>query len=105
MGLNSVAIKCHHLESMVAFYTVAFGGAFKKVKVGGMRCQFGEIDGITFKLVSGREAVDFEGYPEHQLGFEVPDVNVVIAAAVEYGGAEEGPNCVRDPDGNTIELI
>jgi catechol 2,3-dioxygenase-like lactoylglutathione lyase family enzyme len=49
----------------------------------------------------------------HQLGFVVPDVEAVIALALQHGGREEGKlirkegrieAAVRDPDGNTIEL-
>lgn len=111
----SVAIKCHDLDAMLAFYSEAFGGSFREVDVGGgMLCQFGKIGEATFKLVSGREeAPDFEGYPIHQLGLSVPDVERVIELAKQHGGRQEGDvlreggevfGCVRDPDGNTIEL-
>lgn len=111
----SVAIKCHALDKMVAFYSDAFGASFREVDVGGgMTCFFGRIGEATFKLVSGREAPpDFEGFPIHQIGLRVNDVDKVLACAVEHGGRQEGEvvreggevfGCVRDPDGNTIEL-
>ena len=84
-----------------------------QVEIGGMVCWFGEAAGLTLKLVPLRADTDFEGYPVHQLGFEVDDVNVVIAAANRHGGRQDGATShqgglayavVRDPDGNTIEL-
>jgi catechol 2,3-dioxygenase-like lactoylglutathione lyase family enzyme len=60
-----------------------------------------------------RDEADFKNYPVHQLGFVVPDVEAVIALALQHGGREERTlirregrieAAVRDPDGNTIEL-
>ena len=65
------------------------------------------------KLVPLRNRADFEGFPLHQPGFTVADVDVVIAIAKKHGGKVEGEvrrqagrvhAAVRDPDGNTIEL-
>jgi catechol 2,3-dioxygenase-like lactoylglutathione lyase family enzyme len=98
---------------MVSFYSEASDIRFREVETFGLRCQFGEIDGITFKLVPLRDTVDFEGYPLHQLGFHVPDVAAVVDLAQRHGGRAEGDirregetthAAVRDPDGNTIEL-
>lgn len=106
MNVESLAIKCFHLEAMLAFYAEALGAEFQQVDVGvpDMRCFFGAGAGVTLKLVSGRESADFEGYPIHQLGFRVDDVERVALAAERHGGKREGPGCVRDPDGNTLEL-
>jgi catechol 2,3-dioxygenase-like lactoylglutathione lyase family enzyme len=101
------------MEAMVAFYSQAFGIRFREVDAFGIRSQFGEIGGITLKLVPLRDGVDFEGYPLHQLGFDVPDVEAVLQLAEHHGGRGEGEilrdgsrvhTAVRDPDGNTIEL-
>ncbi len=112
-SLNTVAIRVHHMEAMVAFYTEAFGGVFRAVDTFGLKSQFGEVAGITLKLVPLLEAADFDGYPSHQLGFEVASVEDVIALAIKHGGRQEGDvqdndgkqhAAVRDPDGNTIEV-
>jgi catechol 2,3-dioxygenase-like lactoylglutathione lyase family enzyme len=111
--MNSVAVKCANLQPMIDFYTRAFGGRFEKVDIGGLECHFGQVAGLTLKLVPGRESSDFEGYPSHQLGFEVDNIDEVNAIAEACGGAIENAKvrqgdfaygCVRDPDGNTIEL-
>ena len=112
-SLSSVAIRVHNLEAMVNFYSEAFDARFREVDTFGLRSQFAEIDGITLKLVPLRDAVDFEGYPLHQLGFHVPDIAAILDLAERHGGRAEGDilrdgetthAAVRDPDGNTIEL-
>jgi len=111
--LTTVALRVHRMEAMVAFYEEAFGARFREVDTSGLRSQFGRVAGITLKLVPLRDAVEFDEFPSHQLGFEVPDVEAVIALAVKHGGRQEGEltrdgdtvhASVRDPDGNTIEL-
>lgn len=115
--VHSLAIKCHDLEAQQRFYEALAGASFEEVDVGvpGMRCLFGTCWGLTLKLVSGREAPDFEGYPIHQLGLAVDDVEAVVRMAELGGGRREGElvrddaelvvaGCIRDADGNTIEL-
>ena len=101
------------MEAMTAFYSEAFGAKFRAVNTGGLASQFGEAAGLTLKFVPIREAADFTGFPIHQPGFNVPDVEAVIAIARKHGGRQEGEviregnsvqAAVRDPDGNTIEL-
>lgn len=101
------------MDAMVDFYSEAFGARFRAVDTMGLASQFGDLGDLTLKLVPLRDGVDFEGYPSHQLGFEVADVETVIAIANRHGGRQEGEilrdgdrvhGAVRDPDGNTIEL-
>jgi predicted enzyme related to lactoylglutathione lyase len=112
-SLSSIAIRVHHLDAMVNFYSETFQIQFREVDTFGIRSQFGEMDGITLKFVPIRESADFDGYPVHQPGFVVSDVEAVIAIALKHGGRQEGEiirsngriqAAVRDPDGNTIEL-
>jgi catechol 2,3-dioxygenase-like lactoylglutathione lyase family enzyme len=111
--LTSIALQTHHIDEMKAFYDDAFGGEFGEIEVAGLTCWFGQVAGITLKLVPLRPQPDPEGYPLHQLGFEVDDVETAISAAIRYGGRQDGVTSqqgglayavVRDPDGNTIEL-
>ena len=111
--LTSVAYRVTRMPAMLAFYSEAFGFRFREVDTGGLRSQFGELGGLTLKFVPIRDAVDFENFPIHQLGFEVPDVEAVIALAVKHGGrVQDAPvrrdgkmhASIRDPDGNTVEL-
>ena len=111
--LRSVAMRVHNMESMLAFYSEAFDIHFREVITGPFKSQFGELDGWTLKLVPIRDGVDFEGFPIHQLGFSVSNVENVISMAIQHGGRQEGEvivddegkhAAVRDPDGNTIEL-
>jgi predicted enzyme related to lactoylglutathione lyase len=111
--LTSLAIRVANMDSMVAFYSEAFQVQFQEVDTYGIRSQFGELNGILLKFVPIRDEVDFKGYPVHQPGFVVPDVQSVIEIAEKYGGRQEGRTiqsggkiqaAIRDPDGNTIEL-
>lgn len=111
--LATVAYRVHRTEQMVAFYSEAFGARFKEVDARGVRSQFGQVGPLTLKFVPIRDEVDFDGFPVHQLGFEVPDVAAVVAAAERHGGrVQDRPErvdgrlhaAVRDPDGNTIEV-
>jgi catechol 2,3-dioxygenase-like lactoylglutathione lyase family enzyme len=112
--LTTVAYRVHRMQSMLAFYREAFGVRFHEVDTGGgLRSQFGQLGGITLKFVPIRDAVDFEDFPIHQLGFEVPDVAAALAAARKHGGrVQDEPRLrngrvhasVRDPDGNTLEI-
>ena len=111
--ISSIAIRVSNVEAMVAFYSEAFQVQFREVDTYGIRSQFGDVDGITLKLVPIRDDSDFKGYPVHQPGFVVPDVEAVIDLALKHGGRQEGrlirvegkiQAAVRDPDGNTIEL-
>ena len=112
-NISSVAMRIANMEAMLDFYSQAFGVKFREVNTFGILSQFGEVDGIMLKFVPIRDEADFKNYPVHQLGFVVPDVEAVIALALQHGGREEGnpirkkgriEAAVRDPDGNTIEL-
>jgi predicted enzyme related to lactoylglutathione lyase len=101
------------MEAMLNFYSEAFGVQFREVDTYGIQSQFGEVNGITLKFVPIRDDTDFKGFPVHQPGFVVSDVEAVIALALKHGGRQEGQiirkggrleAAVRDPDGNTIEL-
>ena len=111
--LRSVAMRVHHMDAMLSFYTKAFELQFREVMTGPVNSQFGELDDLTLKFVPIRDDVDFEGYAVHQLGFSVANVEDVIALAIQHGGRQEGEvivsedgthAAIRDPDGNTIEI-
>jgi catechol 2,3-dioxygenase-like lactoylglutathione lyase family enzyme len=112
--LITVAYRVHRMPAMLAFYREAFGVEFREVDTGGgLRSQFGELGGRTLKFVPIRDTVDFVGFPVHQLGVQVADVERVLAAARKHGGRiQDAPReqdgavhaAIRDPDGNTLEI-
>jgi catechol 2,3-dioxygenase-like lactoylglutathione lyase family enzyme len=111
--LSSVAIRVHKIDAMVAFYSDAFGAQFHEVDTFGIRSKFGDLGDVVLKLVPIRDDVDFEGFPLHQLGFDVPDAEAIIPIAEQHGGRQHGATLregstthvvIRDPDGNTLEL-
>lgn len=112
-SISSIAIRVCNVEAMLSFYSEAFQIQFQEMNTYGIRSQFGQLGGVTLKLVPIRDDADFTGFPFHQPGFTVPDVEAVVALALQYGGRLEGgiirrdgktQAAVRDPDGNTIEL-
>lgn len=112
-SLTSIALRVANMDAMLAFYSQAFQIRFREVDTYGIRSQFGEMNGVTLKFVPIRDDVDFKGFPIHQPGFMVPDVQAVIDIALKHGGRQEGQTlqvdgktqaAIRDPDGNTIEL-
>ena len=112
-SISSIAFRVCNVEAMLNFYSEAFQVQFREVDTYGIRSQFGEMNGITLKFVPIRDDTDFKGFPVHQPGFVVKDVEAVVALAVKHGGRQEGQTirrngklqaAVRDPDGNTIEL-
>ena len=112
-NLSSIAIRVSNMDAMLAFYSEAFQVQFREVDTYGILSQFGEVGDITLKFVPIRDDSDFKGFPVHQPGFVVPDVEAVIDLAIKHGGRQEGRTirsngklqaAIRDPDGNTIEL-
>ena len=112
-NISSIAFRVANMDAMLAFYSEAFDVHFHEVDTYGIRSQFGELHGVTLKFVPIRDAADFTGFPVHQPGFLVPDVQAVIDIALKHGGRQEGrvlqvdgklQAAIRDPDGNTIEL-
>ena len=101
------------MDAMVAFYTNAFGARFRDVQTGPFTSRFAAVSGVTLKFVPIRDSADFDGFPIHQPGFDVDDVDAVLRAAAAHGGAvQDAPRevngrlhaAMRDPDGNTIEI-
>ena len=51
----SLAIRVANMEAMIGFYAEAFHVQFREVDTYGIRSQFGELNGITLKLVKFEE--------------------------------------------------
>ncbi len=112
--LETIAVRVHDMDAMVAFYENAFGFSFEPVDTAGLASMFGTNGALTLKFVPLREWPDFEGFPSHQLGFAVDDWARVVDATSAHGGAMFGDVAVlpdgrmhlsvRDPDGNTLEI-
>ena len=112
-SVTTLAYRVHRMDAMVAFYSEALGVRFSPVQTRSVTSQFGRMGRVTLKFVPIREGVDFDGFTVHQPGFEVADVQPVIAAALKHGGRlQNAPSrqdgrvhaAIRDPDGNTVEL-
>lgn len=112
--VSSVAVRVHHTEAMLDFYSEAFGVEWKAVDLPGLTIYEGNLGDLVIKFVPIREDTDFEGFAVFQLGITVPDIDRVIRLAEVRGGRfmerqagdADTPEraAIRDPDGNTIEL-
>jgi predicted enzyme related to lactoylglutathione lyase len=112
--LDRITIAVGDMDRMVAFYQQVFRTALEPRSFGPYTMYLGEIGGIQFQLCP-REAAGVSATENlHQLRFVVPDLKEGIAAALAAGGSQVGEvavqgtrqfGCVRDPDGNTIELL
>ncbi len=111
--LLTVAIRVYRMEAMVDFYQEAFGVSFEPKRVGDLEVQFGFLGDLMIKLVPLASEQDADEFPVHQLGFEVEDLDAVLALALKYGGSilqepvsrmDEWHAVIRDPDGNSLEL-
>jgi hypothetical protein len=79
---------------------------FRPVQTGQIASQFGALSGLTLKFVPIRAEADFASFPVHQLGFEVADMEAVLASVARHGGRiENAPEriegrlhaAIRDP--------
>lgn len=113
-GVAQISLRACKVAEMTSFYMATFDAEFRAQESGGLNCLVADLGHVQLKLVPLRDETNFDGYPLHQLGFEVPDVEDAVSTALRWGGRLESEvvrangrlhACVRDPDGNTIELF
>ena len=102
-------------DAMADFYSRVFGASFSKRLVGSFELYQGTLGQMNI-LLCPRELAGIEAdQNRHQLTFAIDDVAKTYAVALSAGGSSiEPPNTgpdgrttasVRDPDGNSIELV
>ena len=113
--LSGMTLAVHDFDAMREFYAAVCGIEWVELELApGMSILRAELAGLTIQLcpasVAGVTAGDFR----HQLRFTVGDLAVAIVAAEAKGGQLHGERvetetmrhvALRDPDGNTLELI
>lgn len=114
-ALRGLTLAVHDFAAMRDFYSAICGIEWEEISLAPganiLRAQWG---GLTIQLcpaaVAGVTASDFR----HQLRFAVPDLAAALAAGKANGGRLHGElietdemrlAAMRDPDGNTLELI
>jgi catechol 2,3-dioxygenase-like lactoylglutathione lyase family enzyme len=96
---------------MAAFYNAVFDSGLRPFRAGGAVFWRGNLAGVNLLLCPNEIAGVDARQARHQLLVAVPDLEAARRLAVQAGGTVESPDgssgtaIVRDPDGNTIELI
>lgn len=102
VGMTTAAT---NLDAMATFYQRVFGATLRKREMGGFTLYTGEFAGIQLQLcpkaLAGIEATQ----NRHQLTIAVDDVSATIKLAQQHGGSAVDESTIRDPDGNSIELV
>lgn len=113
--LDRITIAVGEQERMVSFYSRLFGTSFTAIDCGSFTLYRGLVaEGLELQFCPKAVAGIAATQNIHQLRFVVPDLGAYLAAAVDAGGellgelTSEGGRrlgSLRDPDGNSLELI
>jgi catechol 2,3-dioxygenase-like lactoylglutathione lyase family enzyme len=105
--LAGLTIAVLNLEAMAEFYGRVFGAMLDRREVGGGFALYAGrfAGGISLQLCPKGLAGIEASQNLHQLTIEVDDVAATVVLATRYGGSALGASAVRDPDGNSIELV
>ncbi len=110
LTIDKITIATKDTDKMIAFYTKTFGAEIKK----GDPISGGKIGTLQIVLCPREVAGVKAEQNTIQLRFVVADIEKTVKAAFEAGGTKIDPitdsgtakhASVRDPDGNSIELI
>lgn len=111
--LVGIRMAVTNLEAMAEFYRRVLDADLTKVDTGAFSFYRGRIGTLRVQMFP-KEVVGITGEQNlHQLLFVVADVEGCRQLALNFGGTPEGELveedgrltcCIRDPDGNTVEL-
>ena len=114
MSIDKIVIAVGDLDKMGFFYSAVFGVKLNDVDVGNAKMKTGLWGTMEFLLCPKELAGIKANQNTIQLRFVVKDIDLVLKRAKETGGqiitniqSTHGVKtaAVRDPDGNSIELI
>lgn len=112
--IDKVVIAVTDLDRMGTFYVEVFGAKLKDVDLGGAKLKAGTLGSLEFVLCPKEVAGVQADQNTIQLRFVVEDITRAVEAATKAGGqvidavrSADGAKtaAVRDPDGNSVELI
>ena len=112
--LSQITLAATNTLAMVDFYRDVFESDLHPIAAYGTTLYRGTLAGVTLLLCPNEIAGVQADQNRHQLTIAVPDLRATLQRVRESGGtldaaaAEETSNTaasIRDPDGNTIELI
>ena len=110
--LSQITLATTRTLEMVRFYDTLFGTQLQATKAYGTTLYNGTLAGIPLVICPNEVAGVAAEQSRHQLTLEVADLSALLELVETSGGAIETPNMdstttaiLRDPDGNTIEVI
>ena len=112
--IDKITIAIENIEKTVNFYTNTFGLKLQEIDCGDFKMYAGKIDTIQVlfcpKSIAGISATE----NTIQLRFTVDDIKSTMEKGICFGGAKISDieevsgvqtSALRDPDGNSIEVI
>jgi catechol 2,3-dioxygenase-like lactoylglutathione lyase family enzyme len=113
LALQQITLAAIDPPAMVAFYNAVLGSGLRPFRAGGAILWRGELGGLSLLLCPNEIAGVDARQARHQLLVSVPDLREARRLAIESGGAADDPVrsggretvILRDPDGNTLEVI
>ncbi len=112
--LARVTVATTRMSAMVRFYNDVFHARMKEVDIGGVAMQLGHVAGIEVLLCPNDVSKVKAELNRHMLRVRVGDFDAALRRVRGSGGTVDAAPvlmsgervvAVRDPDGNTIELI
>ena len=114
VAITRVTLGATNVPAMTRFYNEVFAAGLRPSPVGGVTMQLGTLAGLELLLCPNEVAKVDAALNRHMLRIVVGDVADVVERVRRSGGTVDGPPAivegrrlaaVRDPDGNTIELV
>jgi len=112
--LARITVATTRMSAMVRFYNDVFHARMKEVDVGGVTMQLGNVAGIEILLCPNDVSKVKADLNRHMLRVRVGDFDAALKRVRGSGGTVDATPvlmsgervvAVRDPDGNTIELV
>ncbi len=105
VSVDKVVIAVGKPEAMAKFYTEVFGAKLQGMAMQGTTLYSGTLGNLELVLCPKEIAGIQADQNTIQLRFVVHDVAKTMEAAVKAGGQKIDAGSIRDPDGNSMELI
>jgi predicted enzyme related to lactoylglutathione lyase len=112
--LARITVATMRMSAMVRFYNDVFHARMKEVEIGGVTMHLGYIAGVELLLCPNDVSKVKADLNRHMLRLRVGDFDAALKRVQGSGGTVDAAPvlmsgervvAVRDPDGNTIELV
>ena len=110
--LTQMTLATSRTPEMVKFYDILFGTNLQAMEAYGTTLYHGTLAGIPLVICPNEVAGVEAEQSRHQLAFQVDDLPALLQNVENAGGAIQTPvsdsstrAILKDPDGNTIEVI